>query len=137
MAAGYSKRSLVQKLGIKAGFKLMLLNPPENYEATLGTLPENVTVLIALDQGPFDFVHFFTKDKDTLEDQFPNLKQALVSNGMLWISWPKASSKVDTDLKEGVVRDIGLANGLVDVKVAAIDETWSGLKFVYRLKDRS
>ena len=71
-----------------------------------------------------------------LEAEFPKLKAALTSDGMLWISWPKKSSKVATDLKEDIIREIGLTNGLVDVKVAAVDEVWSGLKFVYRLKDR-
>ena len=136
MAAGYSKRPLTQKLGLKAGFKIIILNPPPDYETTLGQLPDKVTVEKRLDAGPFDFIHFFSKDRAALVDQFPELKQALVSNGMLWISWPKAASKVETDLKEDLVREIGLANGLVDVKVAAIDEIWSGLKFVYRLKDR-
>lgn len=135
MTAGYSKRSLVAKLGIKAGFRLIILNPPENYEQTLGLLPPDVRVEDVL-TGSFDFIHFFCQEKPALAEAFPTLKQALVNNGMLWISWPKKSAKIKTDLTENVVREIGLHNGLVDVKVAAVDETWSGLKFVYRLEDR-
>ena len=135
MAAGYSKRSLVQKLGIKAGFRLIILNPPPNYDQTLGTLPEAVTIADTL-EGVFDFIHFFTTEKAALEHRLPDLKQALTPKGMLWISWPKGAAKVDTDLNGNIVREIGLAIGLVDIKVAAIDSVWSGLKFVYRLKDR-
>jgi hypothetical protein len=87
--------------------------------------------------GPLDFIHFFTTRQEILAAHFPHLKQALTPAGMLWISWPKRSSKVETDLTEDIIRVIGLDNGLVDVKVAAIDEVWSGLKFVYRLKDRN
>lgn len=85
---------------------------------------------------PLDFIHFLSKKREELETRFPSLKKALSQGGMLWISWPKVSSKVETDLKEDVVREIGLNNQLVDVKICARDETWSGLKFVYRLKDR-
>ena len=133
--AGYSKRSLVQKLGIKNGFSLYFGNPPDNYNDTLGTLPENVNINHRL-ESPLDFIQFFSKDRTELEHEFSRLKQALTSDGILWISWPKKASKVPTDLDENVVRDIGLKNGLVDVKVCAVDEVWSGLKFVYRLEDR-
>ncbi|MEW5957369.1 MAG: DUF3052 domain-containing protein [Chloroflexota bacterium] len=133
--AGYSKRSLAQKLGLKAGHKTIILNPPADYDRTLGELPPQVTVVDTLN-GPFDFIQFFTKERGELEKHFPQLRAALAPDGMLWISWPKRSSKVETDLTEAVVREIGLDNGLVDVKVAAIDQIWSGLRFVYRLKDR-
>jgi hypothetical protein len=133
--AGYSKTPLVKKLGIKPGFRLILLDAPENYGQTLGELPENVTVADTL-TGSFDFIQFFTTRKETLVGKFPQLKQALIPAGTLWFSWPKRASKVDTDLTENIIRDIGLDNSLVDVKVAAVDEVWSGLKFVYRLKDR-
>jgi hypothetical protein len=134
--AGYSKTPLITKLGIKLGFRLIILNPPENYGQTLGELPPTILVADTL-TGPLDFIHFFTTRQETLAAEFPQLKQALASNGMLWISWPKRSSKAETDLTEDIIRVIGLENGLVDVKVAAVDEVWSGLKFVYRLKDRS
>jgi hypothetical protein len=133
--AGYSKRPLVQKLGLKPGQRIIILNPPPDYDTTLGALPDKVLVSETL-SGPLDFIHYFTKERADLEQQFPRLKQALAPAGMLWISWPKQASKVKTDVNENVVRDIGLSNGLVDIKVSAIDETWSGLKFVYRLMDR-
>jgi len=86
--------------------------------------------------GSTDFIHFFATRRRQLEQKFAALKKALAKDGMLWISWPKGSSGVATDLNENVVREIGLARGLVDVKVCAIDSVWSGLKFVYRLRDR-
>lgn len=133
--AGYSKTPLVTKLGIKPGIRIIILNPPGNYSETLGELPPCVLVADTL-TDPFDFIHFFTTRRETLAAEFPRLKQALTPSGMLWISWPKRSSKIETDLTEDIIRVIGLENGLVDVKVAAVDEVWSGLKFVYRLKDR-
>lgn len=86
--------------------------------------------------GRLDVIQFFTKESKELRSKFSNLKRALSENGILWISWPKSSSKAKTDLNENIVREIGLGNGLVDVKIAVIDEIWSGLKFVRRLKDR-
>ncbi len=135
MSTGYSRKSLTEKLGITEGFKIVILNPPKDYFNTLGNLPKDVLVTKTL-KGPLDFIHFFTKKREELENKFPVLKKELAQNGMLWISWPKGSSKLKTDLNENVVREIGLKNGLVDVKVCVVDETWSGLKFVYRLKDR-
>ena len=87
-------------------------------------------------EAPLDFVHLFTKDRRELERAFKLLAKALGPAGMLWVSWPKKASKVQTDLSEAVVREIGLGAGLVDVKVCAVDEVWSGLKFVIRLKNR-
>ncbi len=135
MPAGYSQRSLVDKLGIKEGMKVAILNPPTNYAATLGPLPAKATAVKKL-APETDFIHFFTQSRRELEKEFPRLKRALAQNGLLWISWPKGAAKIPTDLNENVVRETGLALGLVDVKVCAVDETWSGLKFVYRLKDR-
>ncbi|HLJ30739.1 MAG TPA: DUF3052 domain-containing protein [Candidatus Angelobacter sp.] len=133
--AGYSKRSLVEKLGIKSGQKIYIGNAPRNYDETLGTLPEKVVRAKAL-QGACDFIQFFSKDKSELESIFSRLKKNLAVNGALWISWPKGASGIKTDLNENMVREIGLKNGLVDVKVCAVDDVWSGLKFVFRLKDR-
>ena len=133
--AGYSKKSLVNKLGIKAGYRVSFINPPRDYEQTLGELPQAVE-LADQTTGPLDFVQIFTKERAELEAQFPTLKQAIASDGSLWISWPKKASKVKTDLNENIVREIGLKNGLVDVKVCAVDQIWSGLKFVFRVKDR-
>lgn len=133
--AGYSKRSLVDKLGIKAGHKILFLNPPENYLQTLGPLPEGATVAAGL-HSTIDVIQFFTTRQAELKQRFPDLKRVLAQSGMLWISWPKGSSKVPTDLNENIVREIGVKNGLVDIKVCAVDDVWSGLKFVYRVKDR-
>jgi len=135
MSAGYSGRSLADKLGIKPGFVVAILGEPEGYRATLGRLPEGVTEK-PRGSAACDFIHFFARDTKGLERAFPPLKRRLKPAGMLWVSWPKRASGVATDLGEAVVREIGLSNGLVDVKVAAVDETWSGLKFVIRLSDR-
>lgn len=135
MPTGYSKRSLVEKLGIRPDRRVAILDPPEGYDRTLGPLPEGVRRVSSL-RTPLDFIQFFTTDRKGLEKRFPALARALRDDGALWISWPKGSSKVPTDVNENVVRAIGLANRLVDVKVCAVDEVWSGLKFVRRLKDR-
>jgi len=132
--AGYSKRSLVDKLGIKPGSRVYLGNMPAGYLSLLGELPAQARLLKSL--APCDFIQFFVKEKSALEGSFPKLKKALAPDGALWISWPKGASKVPTDVNENVARDIGLRHGLVDVKVCAVDDVWSGLKFVYRLKDR-
>jgi len=134
MTAGYSKRPLADKLGIKEGFRILVLNAPRDYTSML-KLPQGVTLAREL-KGPFEFMHFFTKSRNDLETRFPCLKRELVKTGMLWISWPKGSSGVKTELNEGAVREVGLKNGLVDIKVCAVDEVWSGLKFVYRKSDR-
>jgi hypothetical protein len=133
--AGYSKRPLIDKLGIKAGTRVAILGAPPDYATALGELPPQVKLSKNL-RGENDFLHFFTKSRRELEQKFPMLKASLAQTGMLWISWPKGSSGVATDLNDNVVREIGLHNGLVDVKVCAVDETWSGLKFVHRVKDR-
>jgi hypothetical protein len=134
MAAGYSKKPLAEKLGIKEGFRIIIINPPRDYLNAL-EIPLRAIVANQL-KGPLDFIQFFTKVRKELEVQFPDLKRELLKGGMLWICWPKGSSKVETDLNEGIVREIGLKNELVDVKVCAVDEVWSGLKFVYRKEDR-
>lgn len=133
--AGYSKRSLVDKLGIKPGNKLYISNAPQGYMQLLGSLPPQARV-VKSPNAACDFIHFFTKKQAELEAAFPKLKKALAPDGTLWVSWPKGASKVPTDLNENIAREIGLRNGLVDVKVCAVDEIWSGLKFVFRLKDR-
>ena len=133
--AGYSRRALVDKLGITAGASVAILNAPPGYERTLGKLPKQVTRRTRT-AGPLDFIQFFADRRRDLERRFAALARALAPAGMLWISWPKKSSGVATDLTEDVIRAVGLAHGLVDVKVAAIDDVWSGLKFVRRLKDR-
>jgi hypothetical protein len=133
--AGYSGKPLVQKLGIKAGATIAIFNAPRGYDRILGKVPQQVTRKATL-AGPLDFIQFFTTQRQEVERRFAALARALAPAGMLWISWPKKASGVATDLTEDVIRVIGLAHGLVDVKVAAVDEVWSGLKFVRRLKDR-
>ena len=133
--AGYSGKPLVAKLGIKPDTRIAILNAPRGYDRALGKLPQRVTRAATV-VGPLDFIQFFTDVKRALERRFASLARALAPAGMLWISWPKRASGVATDLTEDVIRAIGLAHGLVDVKVAAVDEVWSGLKFVRRVKDR-
>lgn len=133
--AGYSGTPLIKKLGIKEESIVIIINPPNGYTEYLGELPPGAALKNKLN-GKFDFIHYFTKSRADFEKKYPALKKALNKDGQLWVSWPKKSSKVTTDLTEDVIRNYALKNGLVDVKVCAIDETWSGLKLVYRLKDR-
>ena len=133
--AGYSGRSLIAKLGLKEGFRVSFLREPPHYRSMLGKLPEG-TKLLTPRAIYLDFLHIFAMSAADLVKEFPRAKKRIKPDGMLWVSWPKQSSSLKSDLNENVVRHIGLATGLVDVKVAAIDEDWSGLKFVYRLKDR-
>ncbi len=133
--AGYSGTPLIRKLGIKPGFRVVFLNVPDGYRAQLGDLPDDVQSSQRLGKGA-DFVHFFTDRRAALERRFPALKRGIGPSGMLWVSWPKRSSGVATDLDGNLVREIGLRSGLVDVKVCAVDDVWSGLKFVYRVRDR-
>jgi hypothetical protein len=132
-AAGYSKKTLREKLGIKSGTAVAIIDAPENY----AQLTELSAFDTELDLEEYDFLHFFAQRAIGLGHAFPVLVKRLKQDGMLWISWPKGSSGIETDLNENIVREIGLTNGLVDVKVAAIDDVWSGLKFVYRLRDRT
>jgi hypothetical protein len=132
--AGYSKRTLVDKLGLKAGMIARVIHAPSQYESLLQPIPPGVEFVH--DETPADFIHCFLTECEVLEAEFAHYKASLKMSGMLWISWPKGSSKIPTDLNENIIRDIGLKNGLVDVKVCAVDEDWSGLKFVYRLVDR-
>ena len=133
--AGYSGTPLQKKLGLKPGYRIYILQPPEGYFKWISPLPADVEVLKKL-SGEIDFIHLFVKEKKIFHSEFVKSKGHLKKDGMLWISWPKKSSKVLTDLDENVIREFGLQEGLVDVKVCAVDEVWSGLKFVFRVKDR-
>ena len=133
--AGYSGTPLAQKIGIKAGHRLVLRNHPASFVRDLGKLPEGVRQSDRL-AGKANVVVFFTDKLAALENDFSALARIMESDGMLWIAWPKRASGVPTDLTEDVVRRVALERGLVDVKVCAIDEIWSGLKLVIRLKDR-
>jgi hypothetical protein len=134
-AAGYSGKPLVDKLGIRPGYRISIANAPGHYLRLLGKLPEGVVLLAGRASG-LDILHLFVVDRGQLTEAFPHAKQRIKPAGMLWVSWPKQTSGLKSDLNENVVREIGLAHGLVDVKVAAIDQDWSALKFVYRTKDR-
>ena len=135
--AGYSGTPLIKKLGIKPGMRICILHAPPAYPRVLGKLPRGVKIARRLGKPhALDFIQFFTLRTKQLEGQFGALRTALSYEGLLWISWPKKAARVETDIDENVVRNLGLAAGLVDVKVAAVDEVWSGLKFVYRLEDR-
>ncbi len=133
--AGYSTAKLVDKLGIKPGHSVYVKNAPENYFKVLGDLPPGAQIKRKL-MKDLDFIQLFTTERKKLEENFPVMKNHLSKKGLLWISWPKGTSGVRTDLSENIIRDIGLKEGLVDVKVCAVDDTWSGLKFVFRVKDR-
>ena len=133
--AGYSPRSLADKLGIKPGAVVTALSPPPAYLELLAPVPADVTFVSRLRKRA-RFIHCFVTRRAELEREFPALAAALADDGMAWISWPKKAAKVETDLTEDVVRAVGLRAGLVDVKVCAVDEVWSGLKFVRRRADR-
>ncbi|HEU5234022.1 MAG TPA: DUF3052 domain-containing protein [Terriglobales bacterium] len=132
--AGYSGTPLYKKLGIQAGDRVWFSGNPDGYEPELQKAGE--FQLVAKLGTNLDFLHLFTTSRNDLARNFPKLKSALKPDGIAWISWPKKTSGVKTDLDENIVRELGLKAGLVDVKVCAVDDVWSGLKFVFRLKDR-
>jgi hypothetical protein len=133
--AGYSGTPLIQKIGIKPGHRIIVRNHPASFIKDLCKLPEGTQTAERV-SGNANVVVYFTDRLAELQKDFARLSAALVADGMLWISWPKKASGRPTDLTEDIVRRVGLECGLVDVKVCAIDETWSGLKFVIRVKDR-
>jgi hypothetical protein len=133
VTAGYSGKPLIQKLGIKEGMKCTALNAPARYPALLGKLPTGVKIQSKLAKE-MDFIHLFSVQAGEVAKKFPLLVKSLAEKGMIWISWPKKTSSIATDLNEHVVREIGLKLGVVDVKVCAVDEDWSGLKFLRRKK---
>ena len=134
--AGYSSTPLAKKLGIKEGSRIGLVNEPKGFQSELGKLPDKAEFVARLTNS-LDIILFFVLTERELARNFSKLAKKLVANGMIWIAWPKKSSGVTTDLSFENVQRIGLDAGLVDVKICAIDDTWSGLKFVYRLKDRA
>jgi hypothetical protein len=133
VSAGYSGTPLPKKLGIKPGHRVLLLNAPEGFE--LAGLPDGVKVGRRA-AGKADVIVSFHTHREDFERRLPVLRACMEPAAGLWIAWPKKASKVPTDLNENVVRDFALANVLVDNKVAAIDEVWSGLRLVIRLRDR-
>lgn len=136
MPAGYSGTTLVRKLGLKPGMRCRAIEPPEDYAALLGDLPDGVC-FFDRPSGSLHFVHLFVREAVGLEHRLRELRGRIAPNGMIWVSWPKKASGVETDVNGNVVRDAGLGAGLVDIKVCAVDETWSGLKFVIPRVDRS
>ncbi len=135
MSSGYSKRPLVKKLGIKEGFKVRLVLAPPHFLNLLDPIPEAVEFMSDASEA-VDYIHLFAKDVATFEQYFLTLKDEIKKDGMIWVSWYKKSSKIPTDMSEDVIRNMALSLGLVDVKVCAVDEQWSGLKIVWRKENR-
>jgi hypothetical protein len=127
--AGHSGKSVVQKLGIKPGFCIFIDGVPSNYAGLIGALPDDVK-LAARPKPPLHMVHVFATQAAGLAGRLRIFRAAIAPDGMIWVSWPKKSSGLATDLTDVAVRNAALPLGLVDVKVCAIDEVWSGLKFV-------
>jgi hypothetical protein len=132
---GYSGAPLVKKLGIKVGMKLLTINAPKDYRLWLGDLP-NDAVLVTRTSNPVEAAHVFAAKSTFLNATLSKLRYKLKQDGFVWVSWPKKSSKVQTDITDHVIRDIALPLGFVDVKVCAVSEVWSGLKLVIRASER-
>jgi hypothetical protein len=133
--AGYSGTPLPKKLCIKEGARVALVNAPPDFESVLGALPDGAEFVSPSRKG-LDVILLFARSRAELVRRFAGLAARIAADGSLWVAWPKRAAGVETDLAEPYVRQHGLDVGLVDVKVCAVDETWSGLRFVYRLKDR-
>lgn len=135
ITAGYSGTTLAKKLGIKEGFTIRLIHQPDYYFDLFTDMPNNISI-VKDKTKPKDLIHYFTKQASHLLRDIPLLRNEIVANGIIWISWPKKAAKIKTDVSEALVRSIALANGLVDIKVCAVDEVWSALKLVIPVKDR-
>jgi Protein of unknown function (DUF3052) len=134
--AGYSETTLLKKLGIKEGARVLLFNAPQDFPQELGQLPEGAEFVSTTHQQ-FDFALVFVKSRAELVKNLVRLRPKLSQSGMIWVAWPKKSSGVETDLSFNIVQEAGLAAGVVDTKICAINDVWSGLKFVVRLRDRT
>jgi hypothetical protein len=134
--AGYSGTPLAKKLGIKPGTRLFAVNAPADYAALLEPLPENVAIVRGVTDG-LDIVHVFVKRRSELSEFINNYQSKIKQNGAIWVSWPKKAAKIATDVTEDTVREVALPLGLVDVKVCAVDDVWSGLKLVIRKENRT
>lgn len=132
--SGYSGTPLAKKLGIKEGHTISVINQPDYYFNLFKDLPQ--IKIIKISKGKVDLIHYFVTEEKQLLKDIQNLKNSIEQNGSIWISWPKKAAKVETDITEDVVRNMALKNGLVDIKVCAVDEVWSGLKLVIPVKDR-
>ncbi len=133
--AGYSGTPLAKKLGIKGGFHIRLANEPDYYFSLFDNMPGNVSVL-SEKKSKKNMIHYFVTQAKMLQKDIASLKNEIEPDGMIWVSWPKKAARVVTDITEDVIRNLALNNGLVDIKVCAVDEIWSGLKLVIPLKDR-
>ncbi|MCC8426114.1 DUF3052 domain-containing protein [Mucilaginibacter sp. UR6-11] len=133
--SGYSGTPLAKKLGVKSGFTLCLINEPSNYFDLFTDFPNDCR-LVSDDGVKKDFIHLFTKHKSEFIDLLPRLKAQLKPAGIIWVSWPKKASKVSADITEDIIRNYAISIGLVDIKVCAVNEVWSGLKLVIPVKDR-
>ena len=131
--AGYSGTPLIKKLGIKPKDRIKVVDAPDDYWNWIGPLPEGVT---ESSKAPFDFTHLFITSRKKFETEVLKLRDKLSQDGMIWVSWPKKASKVETDMDENIIRDFALKNKLVDVKVCAVSDVWSGLKLVIPVKLR-
>ena len=136
MSAGYSGTPLAKKLGIKAGFTVLTIDAPDNYRELLEPLPENARITTKPTKG-IDLIHFFTNSRDDLFRGLAEYKKLIKQDGTIWVSWYKKAAKLPTEITEDTVRDACLPLGLVDVKVCAVDEKWSGLKLVIRKENRN
>jgi hypothetical protein len=134
MARIGSKKSLVAKLGIKEGQRMRIINAPTKYDIALGRLPKNVVEAGGNDME-LDFVQLFTSSEDELKREFPRLMRSLKREGILWISYPRTSSSIDSDLTGFMVREVGIGHGMAEVKISSLDEDWAGIKFVNKKKD--
>lgn len=132
---GYSDTPLAKKLGIKPGFRVKTKRAPRNYEQLLSPIPGDVRIS-ALFRGRVDLWHLFTRSRSELGVDLERAMEEIPAHGVIWVSWPKKASGVVTDMTEDAIRDVALPLGLVDVKVCAVDETWSGLKLVVRRRQR-
>jgi hypothetical protein len=133
--AGYSGTPLIRKLGIRPQERVFAINAPKNYEKLLGDLPEGASVVDRITSNA-NFIHLFVRRRANLAKELPRLRNKLADTGTLWVSWPKESSGVPTDVTEDVIREVALPLGVVDTKVCAVDETWSGLKLMIRRTNR-
>lgn len=135
MVAGYSGTPLAKKLGIKESMVVAVINEPDTFRSLLDPLPDDVSFRDSLRGTPGLVIAFFT-ERSRLKARLPALAKSIYPDGGLWLAWPKKASGVETDITGNDIRELGLAAGVVDIKVAAIDDTWSGHRFAHRLKNR-
>jgi len=133
--AGYSGTPLAKKLGIKEGFKISVVNPPAYYFDLFTDMPESINIVTDIETRK-NFIHYFATRAKDLKNEIASLKDEIEQDGIIWVSWYKKSSKMSSDVTEDFIRNLALSNGLVDIKVCAVDEVWSGLKLVIPVKDR-